>query len=66
MPKSCVHVDQTLGYSNSSWIDIGSCLRRQIPQYKFRVQDEILYHTGKEVTDEWSLVIARDSLSIAI
>ncbi len=28
--------------------------------YEFRVRDEILYRTGKEVTDEWRLVIARD------
>ncbi len=25
--------------------------------YEFRVRDEILYHTGKEVDDEWRLVI---------
>ncbi len=28
--------------------------------YEFRVQDEILYRTGKETTDEWRLVIPRD------
>ncbi len=28
--------------------------------YEFRVPDEILYRTGKEVTDDWRLVIARD------
>ncbi len=28
--------------------------------YEFRVRDEILYRTGKEETDEWRLVIARD------
>ncbi len=28
--------------------------------YEFRVQDEILYRTGKETTDEWRLVISRD------
>ncbi len=33
VPKAWVHVDRTLGLSNSSWIDIGSCLRRQIPHY---------------------------------
>ncbi len=27
--------------------------------YEFRVRDEILYHTGKEVDDEWRLVIPR-------
>ncbi len=25
--------------------------------YEFRVRDEILYRTGKEVYDEWQLVI---------
>ncbi len=28
--------------------------------YKFLVRDEILYHTAKEVDDEWRLVILRD------
>ncbi len=28
--------------------------------YEFRVRDEILYRTGKEVSDEWRLVITRD------
>ncbi len=28
--------------------------------YEFRVRDEILFRTGKEVTDEWRLVIPRD------
>ncbi len=28
--------------------------------YKFRVRDEILFYSGKEVTDEWRLVIPRD------
>ncbi len=28
--------------------------------YEFHVQDEILYHTGKEMDDEWRLVIPRD------
>ncbi len=28
--------------------------------YEFRVRDEILYCTGKEMTDEWKLVIPRD------
>ncbi len=28
--------------------------------YEFRFRDEILYHTGKETTDEWRLVIPRD------
>ncbi len=28
--------------------------------YKFRVRDEILFRAGKEVTDEWRLVISRD------
>ncbi len=28
--------------------------------YEFRVRDEILFRAGKEVTDEWRLVIPRD------
>ncbi len=28
--------------------------------YEFCVQDEILYRTGKEMNDEWRLVIPRD------
>ncbi len=28
--------------------------------YEFHVQDEILYRTGKEVDDEWRLVIPRE------
>ncbi len=28
--------------------------------YEFHVRDEILFHAGKEVTDEWRLVIPRD------
>ncbi len=28
--------------------------------YEFRVRDEILYQTGKEVDDEWQIVIQRD------
>ncbi len=33
--------------------------------YKFCVRDEILYRTGKEVDDEWQLVIPRmDILSL--
>ncbi len=31
--------------------------------YKFRVRDEILYHTRKEVDDEWRLVIPQDKRS---
>ncbi len=28
--------------------------------YEFRVRDKILFRAGKEVTDEWRLVIPRD------
>ncbi len=43
-------------------------LREELPdvkilcflQYEFRVWDESHYRNGKEATDEWRLVIARD------
>ncbi len=39
VPKAWVRVDQTLGLS--SWIEIGSCLRRQIPH--FILETNIMY-----------------------
>ncbi len=34
--------------------------------YEFCVRDEIIYHTGKEVEDEWQLVIPRDKQSVIL
>ncbi len=54
VPKAWVRVDRTLGCSNSCWIEIGSCLCRQIPQW---CREPVLEHEEKCIFVENNLIV---------
>ncbi len=45
---------------NSFILTMNDYFSKWAKAYEFRVRDEILFRAGKEVTDEWRLVIPRD------
>ncbi len=54
MAKALVYVDRTLGSSNSSWIDIGRCLRQQIQQW---CPEPVLEYEEKCIFVENNLIV---------